>query len=282
MMRNIYSIRGVLRRISDILTQTSKTENSCTTYVNRENIPVFTGDKAHAQYKVRRYYYKSLHYYNNDKQKELYMSLTCDYCGRTFEKKGFLTNGDRSAARAASDQLGLGLLGQIGRGIAHTAGKRNFCSDECRQAYYADHPEEAGSDSSEGKKEGGIIHGISNGVGTVFSATFSNLAQEMTDDSNKKQEEDNDLKTIEERTFSFVFKSSADEISTALNGLFADYQKLPTTSFGDPRNKKIKGIKNQILDLVELGISKLSTLGDTGNADYFKKKAIRIDKKRFA
>ena len=57
---------------------------------------------------------------------------TCDWCGKTYKP---LFSDDRDTAAEFANQMGFGIgLKAIG-GIARLAGKKNFCSRECKLAY---------------------------------------------------------------------------------------------------------------------------------------------------
>ena len=57
---------------------------------------------------------------------------TCDWCGRSYKP---LFSADRDMGNAFMDQMRLGLVTKAVGGAARLAGKRNFCSKQCKLAY---------------------------------------------------------------------------------------------------------------------------------------------------
>ena len=57
---------------------------------------------------------------------------TCDWCGRSYKP---MFSADRDAGNAFADAMGLGIGVKAIGGIARLAGKRNFCSKQCKLAY---------------------------------------------------------------------------------------------------------------------------------------------------
>ena len=57
---------------------------------------------------------------------------TCDWCGRSYKP---MFSADRDAGNAFADAMGLTIGVKAIGGIARLAGKRNFCSKQCKLAY---------------------------------------------------------------------------------------------------------------------------------------------------
>ena len=56
----------------------------------------------------------------------------CDWCGRSYKP---MFSADRDAGNAFADAMGLTIGVKAIGGIARLAGKRNFCSKQCKLAY---------------------------------------------------------------------------------------------------------------------------------------------------
>lgn len=60
----------------------------------------------------------------------------CDWCGQLYTP---MFSGDRDLGNEFMNQMGLGLFTSVGKGIGKLAGKKNFCSAECKQAWKEDY-----------------------------------------------------------------------------------------------------------------------------------------------
>jgi hypothetical protein len=139
----------------------------------------------------------------------------CDYCGEWYTPSFSV---DRDCGNEAIDQLGLGLLRQAGKGIARLAGKKNFCSKECREAWEAEHGPTLGTKiknnmkkemdpmMSEAKAEiGGVVSDMKNDMNDVVAETKVQM-----------QPEANQMKTQLKDSFS----KSLGEMKGAFGGIF--------------------------------------------------------------
>lgn len=68
----------------------------------------------------------------------------CDWCGRYYSPSGMLAK-DAEHLGDLADKAGLGLVTSLGGGLMRLGGKRNFCSEECKQNYMAAHQGSGGS-----------------------------------------------------------------------------------------------------------------------------------------
>lgn len=184
---------------------------------------------------------------------------TCDWCGRSYKP---MFSADRDAGNALADAMGLGLITKAIGGAARLAGKRNFCSQQCKLAY---EQSKGGGQSSEGNEgsaspAGG---GFAQKAGGLFGGMFSSVGSQMQDTVNQR----NETRTKTDEVIKLKFASSSDEIQEQLQNLFAQISSLPKMMLPEQ-----KALYNAIKEKLEFGIMKLKSSGSDAEADFFQKK----------
>lgn len=194
---------------------------------------------------------------------------TCDWCGKTYKP---LFSDDRDTAAEFANQMGFGIgLKAIG-GIARLAGKKNFCSRECKLAYQqSKNGGTAGNEEAEEtedtvavnngsqKSKGGLMSGIGGMFGDVFAAT----GEQIKDTRNQMIE----TRAKAEEIVNLQFEAKPEDLQNQLQTLFTQISTLPR--FKSPEQK---ALYNAIKEKLEFGIMKLRTAGASAEADFFQKK----------
>lgn len=188
---------------------------------------------------------------------------TCDWCGRSYKP---MFSADRDAGNAFADAMGLTIGVKAIGGIARLAGKRNFCSKQCKLAYEnskngcnSSNTESFGENSSVQESNGGSMGGIGKMVGDFFSSS----GEEMKSMFNEKKE--NKAKT--EEIVNLQFATDKEELQNQIQNLFTQISALPR--FKTPEQK---ALYNAIKEKLEFGIMKLNSSGAAAEADFFQKK----------
>ena len=188
---------------------------------------------------------------------------TCDWCGRSYKP---LFSADRDMGNTFMDQMGLRLVTKAVGGAARLAGKRNFCSKQCKLAYENSKNGENSSNATISEEERAVQNsrgGSSGGIGNMFSGVFSSVGDEMMSVLNDKKE--NKAKT--EEIVNLQFGTDKEELQNQIQNLFTQISSLPR--FKTPEQK---ALYNAIKEKLEFGIMKLSSSGASAEADYFQKK----------
>ena len=188
---------------------------------------------------------------------------TCDWCGKSYKP---MFSADRDAGNAFADAMGLTIGVKAIGGIARLAGKRNFCSKQCKLAYEQSKNGEmsANSEADEvsadtGKTRGGLMSGIGGMFGDVFTSTGEQLKDNMN------QMKQNRAKT--EEIVNLQFDTTSDGLQNQLQNLFTQISALP--KFKTPEQK---ALYNAIKEKLEFGIMKLNSVGANSEAEFFQKK----------
>jgi hypothetical protein len=178
--------------------------------------------------------------------------LTCDECGRRF---------DWDSSPKLVDN-GLKIF------------PKHFCSAGCKRSYMAA-KKGGGGESSSGGSSGGnttVVHAgptvgqsIASGIGDYAKADADAYRQNVANINQEKQDLPAKLESIR------LDGTTADEISNALNDLFALYSSIPSGVTEMSLMNVRSAVKKGALEKSEFGIVKLRKI-DPDMADFFQKK----------
>lgn len=183
----------------------------------------------------------------------------CDWCGRYYTPS---FSADRDMGNTFMDAMGLSIVTKAIGGAARLAGKRNFCSKQCKLAYEQSKNGGATGGSQEGNSQnsGG---GIASGIGSLFSSTTDVFKDELAQKKQTRSKTD-DIVNLQ-------FESSVDGIQNQLQNLFTQISALPKL-----KTPEQKSLYNAIKEKIEFGIMKLKSNGANTEADFFQNKFSKL------